>query len=77
MRALRQAKIQKFSSGGRGSNLPKKFEKKRERGEGGGGSINSALVWLQSDLAMETAFQTIAYIYMALPGIFLITQKYI
>ena len=66
-----QARIQKFLSGG--SNLLKNFDKqkkkkktttKREReGEKEDGfSIYSALVWLKSIFAIETALQTIIFL---------------
>ena len=58
-----QARIQEFSSGG--SNLPKKFwqakKKDKRGGEGGHFSIHSALVWLKSNLAIETVFKTITF----------------
>ena len=55
-----QVRIQKFSSGG--VQHPKNFDKQKKKkkqdtkGVGGGFTIYSALLWLKSNLAIETAF---------------------
>ena len=56
-----QARIQEFSSGGfkHPNNFEKQKKKKKKKdtkGVGGGFTIYSALVWLKSNLAIETAF---------------------
>ena len=59
-----------FRPGGGGVPTFKKKTLKKKGGEAGRFSIYSALIRSKSNLAIETAFRTIAFINMASPGVF-------